>query len=230
MNRNRKIKLIKAAATVVLCVVIAIVSVRVMSADPRVWVQSACVLTYMLAPALLLVLWRPFKGVQEKRDRMFFTIGTFIVGETGAFFCLLFCFTIGAIVPTQWRPESVFFRTEEDLERITGIDFPEVTIVDSMHYEVFPDHYDQVIFEVAEENRAKLRDVLPKQSDEFWTIEDDWISYFIYPDISWDELATFDRRRGDPFYPYRGVGYYYIGVTIRPQMDTINVWYGLSRR
>ena len=70
---------------------------------------------------------------------------------------------------------------------------------------------------------------LAKQSDEFWTIEDDWISYFIYPDISWDELATFDRRRGDPFYPYRGVGYYYIGVTIRPQMDTINVWYGLSR-
>ena len=229
INSMRKIKLLKLAATVVLCVVIAIVSVRMMLADPRVWVQVVCVAVYVISPVLLLVIWRPFKREQKAWKRILLSIGYVVGGEVAAFLGFMTCIGIGAFQPDSRKPESVCFRTEEDLERITGIDFPAVSVVDSMLYEVFPKWYYEVSFEVDEEDRPKLRANLSTCDDEFWTMEEDsMMEYRIYPDMNFEaieDFGDFNRLIGDSGFHFKTNGYF-IQLLIPAAMDTITLRYG----
>ena len=228
-NPMKKIKLLKLVATLILCVVIAILSVRIMLADPRVWVQVACVAVYAIAPVLLLVIWRSFRRVQKAWKRILFSVGYVAVGEVVAALGFVTCLVIGAYQPGSWKPESVVFRTEDDLERITGIDFPAVSVVDSMLYNVSPKWYYEVSFEVDEEDRPKLRANLPTCDDEFWTMEEDsMMEYRIYPDMNFEtieDFGDFNRLIGDSGFHFKTNGYF-IQLLIPAAMDTITLRYG----
>lgn len=181
------------------------------------------VLSIVIIPLLLYIIWRPFKNIKNYWLRLMLSTVT-----VSLLLIIVLLYAIGAIIAYGIpKREPLVIRSEEDLERVTGMDFPEVSLVDSAYHVFIGQYHYEVKFKV--KDRRKLDAVLSKHNDS-WVVTDDEYYYQIFPD---NNFKDFDIRRGDSNRIIEVEGDFlpdndgdFIEVSIPKESDTITVRYG----